>query len=371
VVPALRDGRISLLKAVGCVLIVWHHAVQYSPWAQAHLSAVWPKFHAWLDAQAGMAVQWFLVAGGYLAYPVFARAMRMSTRDATQTVLRRFLRLTAPLFLAMSLSIAVAHALASVGLALMPSWAQDVSWRTWLSHSTLTQDWFGHTALSAGVWYIAIDLQLFAMGMCLSLGLGRVPRAWPWVFAVGVLLSWWHLNTQADWDVTALYFFGAYGAGALLAWSQQQGATTRSLVRGLLIVALLIAQTLQWRDRLCWAAFALLLLASSPTATQRLQRVLARLRLSALVDAVANRSYGMFLIHYALLLGLATLAHFLWQAGDWLPVQLAMVLLALVGLVYVAAGWLERASAWGRASPAARWLLCFLVWTAVALLLLV
>jgi peptidoglycan/LPS O-acetylase OafA/YrhL len=365
-----RDGRISLLKALGCVLIVLHHAVLYSPWT-AHLRDVWPGLHALLDEQAGMAVQWFLVVGGYLAYPAFAQATRFSAKDAADAVFRRFLRLTTPLWLALSVSIAVAHALTLAGLTLMPTWAQALNWRTWLSHSTLTQDGFGHTALSAGVWYVAIDLQLFAMGVCLSLGLGRVPRAWPWIFAAGVLLSWWHFNTHAQWDVTALYFFGAYGAGALLAWAQRQDEKTRWSVCGLLTVALLIAQTLQWRDRLCWAALALLCLACSPSASQRLHRVLPRLRLFRLIEAVAHRSYGIFLIHYALLLGLAALAHVLWQPGHLVPAQLSLFVGVLLGSVYVAAGWLERASVWGKVAPLTSWTLCFLAWTAVTLLLLV
>ena len=73
-------------------------------------------------------------------------------------------------------------------------------------------------ALSAGVWYVAIDFQLFAL-MTLLLWLGRRPR-WPQALLLGLMLaSLFFFNRDEDWDNWALYFFGAYGMGAAAFWA--------------------------------------------------------------------------------------------------------------------------------------------------------
>lgn len=366
-----RDWRISLLKAVACVLIVLHHAVRYSPWAQ-HLQVALPILHTWLNEQASMVVQWFLVAGGYLAFPAFQAALSQPPTAVLGKLGHRFIRLTTPLWLALALAVLISALMVRLIPETAPLWAPDLHWPSWWSHSTLTQDWFGHTALSAGVWYVAIDLQLFALGLGLSLSVSRLPRAWPWLCASLVLLSLWHANTDPGWDVSALYFFGAYGAGTQLAWAEQQGGRTRAFVLTGLLVALLLAQALHWRDRLCWAAVALLLLAASPALTGPLRRWGASLRWAGLVEVLARRSYGIFLIHYALIVAISSASHSLWARWGWMPtLGLSGVAVLLLWASFVAGGLLERAAAWRSLSPRLRWALYFLIWSGVCTALLV
>ena len=57
---------IDILKALACALIVWHHLAFYGPMSDV----AWPLFpglFAWLYNDARMAVQVFLVLGGYLS----------------------------------------------------------------------------------------------------------------------------------------------------------------------------------------------------------------------------------------------------------------------------------------------------------------
>src|SRR5690606_28113044 len=84
--------------------------------------------------------------------------------------------------------------------------------------------------LSAGVWYVAIDLQLFALT---ALGFAAV-GALPWAIArqhaggagqalvvAGIAASLWGFNRVAALDMWAPYFFGAYGLGLLAHWAVQ------------------------------------------------------------------------------------------------------------------------------------------------------
>ena len=59
---------IDLGKALASQLIVWHHLAAYGPVADT-LHAAWPAWMDWLYDYGRMAVQVFLVLGGYLALP--------------------------------------------------------------------------------------------------------------------------------------------------------------------------------------------------------------------------------------------------------------------------------------------------------------
>jgi len=89
----------------------------------------------------------------------------------------------------------------------------------------------------------------------------RLSRALVW--AVG-LASLFYFNCDADWDVWGLYFFGAYGLGALAYWFSQlpSSAARRSRMWGLVALTLL-ALALDFRMRIALALAVALVLALS------------------------------------------------------------------------------------------------------------
>ncbi|MCF8182196.1 MAG: acyltransferase, partial [Burkholderiaceae bacterium] len=97
---------IDLLKACACILIVWHHLVLYSP--MANRVAEWfPLLEAFLLNYALMAVQIFLVVGGYLNAKSWASAVPNSAFDLFTRLLLRYQRLTIPLLVALSVAVAI------------------------------------------------------------------------------------------------------------------------------------------------------------------------------------------------------------------------------------------------------------------------
>jgi len=64
--PAQRLPGVDGLKGGACVLIVWHHLAFYGPMSDVvHAAAPW--LMNWLYTYGRMAVQVFLVIGGFLA----------------------------------------------------------------------------------------------------------------------------------------------------------------------------------------------------------------------------------------------------------------------------------------------------------------
>lgn len=307
-------------KAVASQLIVWHHLVHYGPLAER--ARAWaPRLLDWLDQRALLAVQVFLVMGGYLAArSLWPRAdqPRAALADWPRLVARRWRRLL-PLYAAALLLAMLAAALARHWM-LDPDTPAAPTWPQWLAHLLLLQDVVGQPALSAGVWYVAIDLQLFALLAALAGAAtlwrrhGRAaPGALRWGAGAGVALlaglalaslAWF--NRQPGGDVWAPYFFGSYALGVLAAWGVRDArrAGWCALMVGLAAAGL----WLQWRDRLALALGVALLLLWQPARAR-----LAALRVQPLLAGLAAISYALFLVHYPVSLAVNA------AALRWLP----------------------------------------------------
>jgi peptidoglycan/LPS O-acetylase OafA/YrhL len=104
-------GLINLLKAVAAQLIVLHHLAFYGPMAD-HARALFPALIDWLSSSARIAVQVFLVVGGFLAAKSLAPSGHAGYADPLRAIWRRYTKL-APAFLAATLIAAVASTLAA------------------------------------------------------------------------------------------------------------------------------------------------------------------------------------------------------------------------------------------------------------------
>ncbi len=334
--PAQRLPGVDALKGLACVLIVWHHLAFYGPMSDVVHGAA-PGLMNWLYTYGRMAVQVFLVVGGFLAACSLAPEGRARFGQPLRLILKRYRRLALPLVVAVLITVGVA--------ALVRPWLQHPSvpgvptlWQL-LSHLFLLQDLLGQEALSAGIWYVAIDLQLFAMTV-LILTLVRSERH-RWVVLALAAASLLVFNRRSELDMTGLYFFGAYALGMLAWWASRSERPMRWLlaIAGLGAVALL----LDVRGRLLVAvavALALVWLQRSPLPARWLQR--------AWMLRLGQISYSVFLIHFPVCLLVNAVVTHLW------PGQLAantLGMLAAFGLSLLAGEALYRCVE----SPLARW----------------
>jgi peptidoglycan/LPS O-acetylase OafA/YrhL len=177
----------------------------------------------------------------------------------------------------------------------------------------MLQDIVGVPALSAGLWYVAIDLQLFALMLILMWALRQMALDAYATFAVtlSTAASLLLFNIDPTWDAWGLYFFGAYGLGALAWWSSaSNGPSARRWVLVALIAGLTTLSLIaMWRSRIALAGFTACILAwcGGPASAQHARqtpRALAWL---------SDRSYALFLVHYPVCL------LFNAAAQRWLP----------------------------------------------------
>ena len=292
----LVDG----LKALAAQMVVIHHLVSYGPMAEAAGLAA-PGLAAWFGTYGRWAVQVFLVVAGYLTAQAFCGRPAMLSRPWS-LVAKRYVRLVWPFGVAVTLAVIAAQA--------ARYWTQDPivpgepSLMQYAAHWLLIQGLLGHDSLSTGVWYVAIDFQLFVLTILL-LWASRALRWSGWApLLIGVLtaasLIW--IRTWQDWDNWAPYFYNAYGVGMLIGWlglrdhAHQWVRIALALVLGVLLWQW--AMSLNGRLLIILATGALLWIAGFP-ATQRMGswRNL-RNRVGVCVHYLGATSYALFLMHF-------------------------------------------------------------------------
>ncbi|MFC4930783.1 acyltransferase family protein [Massilia sp. GCM10023247] len=292
-------GVINLFKAVAAQLIVLHHLAFYGPMAD-HARPLMPDLIDWLAGDARIAVQVFLVIGGFLAAKSLSPEGLPGLVNPFATIWRRYLKLAPPFMVAMLLAIG-ASALASTWM-IHDSISAPPSVGQLAAHALLLHDVLGYEALSAGAWYVAIDFQLYAvLSLLLWMG-GRLAgkRVLPWlmplVVTVAVGASLLFFNRDSEWDIWAPYFFGSYGLGVLAWWAGDSVHRPRTVAVLLLMIALpaLVALALDFRSRIAVAvAVACVLVLFGRLGTSSVSNGAWRL-----VSVLGKISYSVFLVHF-------------------------------------------------------------------------
>ena len=204
------------------------------------------------------------------------------------------------------------------------------------AHALLLEGVLGVDSLSAGLWYVAIDFQLFAL-FAVLLWIGRTTRAASMlVLALGTASLFW-FNRNPELDNWAIYFFGSYALGAAAWWASGQRSPMAwiGLMAGVVGAALVV----DFRLRIALAL---------PLATSRHRGFLVSWPRSALLGYLGRISFSVFLVHFPLyLLDNALYAHFAPAAAD-----IALFSLFAAWTASIAAGalfhrWIE--------APAASW----------------
>ena len=261
---AARLPAIDALKAIACVLIVLHHLAFYGPMADISRPLM-PGIIDFLFDYGRMAVQVFLVVSGFLFATRFTPASP-ALGAPLALLFQRYTRLVVPYSAALLLAIACSAV--------------------------------------AGVWYVAIDFQLFALAVLLLWLPHRlaarfparagVPRVGAVLLVAGMTLaSLFGFNRDAWWDETALYFFGSFGLGILCSWALR--LPRPALWLGLLTLAAAAALAVDFRERIAVATGVMLFLAFTARSG-----LLHTLPVPAAVSRLAQISYSVFLVHFPL-----------------------------------------------------------------------
>jgi peptidoglycan/LPS O-acetylase OafA/YrhL len=296
---ARQFGLINLLKAGAAQLIVLHHLAFYGPMAD-QARPLMPALIDWLDNYARIAVQVFLVVGGFLAAKSLSPQAHPGIGKPFGTIWRRYIKLAPPFMVAMLLAIA-ASALARLwmthdSISPPPTLAQLGA------HLLLLHGVLGYESLSAGAWYVAIDFQLYALATLLLWSAGRLAgqRLLPWLMPVlitlGICASLLYFNRDAGWDEWAPYFLGSYGLGMLAWWASDSARRPGdvTLLLAMMVLPTLVALAIDFRSRIAVAlvvACVLFLFGRGRLASGRSQGW-------TLVNRLATISFSVFLVHF-------------------------------------------------------------------------
>ncbi len=334
----LRFPLIDAFKAVASQLIVLHHLAFYGPMSDlAQPLAPWVM--GWLSQDARMAVQVFLVIGGFLAARSLApNGVLVDTASPLALLRSRYLKLVPPYAAALLVAVACA-ALARAWMTHDATPQPPGLWQIAV-HLLLLHDVLEVEALSAGVWYVAIDFQLFALltgvlwlarrlghgeaGLASAVGVGAVLVA---MLASASLL---HFNRYPDWDVWALYFAGAYGLGVLAYWLSDRSRSHAWLIA--LAVVTTAALAVEFRTRIALALSVALLLAWG-----RRAQFIDRWPNNRALAYLGKISYAVFLLNFPVALVVnAAFARFAPAQPAWqmLGLLLAWLLVNMAGAAF-------------------------------------
>jgi peptidoglycan/LPS O-acetylase OafA/YrhL len=334
-------------KGIACLLIVLHHLCRYGPMPDG-AAVLAPALIGWLGRDGRLAVQVFLVIAGFLAAASLAPqgVLRMQ-QHPWQRIWQRYARLAMPYLAALCLAVLVAAAVRpwfiDEAVPAPPGFLQL------LAHGLLLQDLLGYEALSTGVWYVAIDFQLFTLALAVILLAEWVQGRWPpgavrtgWLTGVLMLalvvLSLALFNLQDELDSTALYFFGAYGMGMLAYWTGRLEHAGRWSGAVLLLLALGGAALMwEWRIRIAIALVTAVALALARRGGW-LGKPPAPLAAPPLLW-LGRISYSLFLIHFPLILLVNALVARLGAHSPWVDL---LGMAAALGLSVAGAALLYR-----------------------------
>lgn len=338
VATATRIPGIELLKALASQFILLHHLSAYGPLSEA-AGTFAPDLTGWLFEYGRMAVQVFLVAGGFLAARGLARGNPASGAFPLGRIARRSLRLSVPYCAALGLAVA--------GSAIADAWMDDDAIPTRpsagraLAHVLMLQDILGYQSLMAGAWYIPIDLQLFSL-TALLLWVGRSAvfgRVLVLGLAAASLLAF---NRNPRWDVWAVYFLGSYGLGAAAWWSSSRERSLAWMGGIAMVAGIALALDFRLRIAIALAVAVGLTLGVRSGALERWPR-------SRPADFLGRISFSLFLVHFPVVL-LINAAYV--QSGLEAPVGAVAALfvawLASIGVATVFHRFVEGPVASGR-----------------------
>jgi peptidoglycan/LPS O-acetylase OafA/YrhL len=302
-----RSFTVDIFKVIAAQCIVWHHLSGYGPMAEV-IRASWPVLAEEFYDHARIAVQVFLVVSGFLA------AQSVGTRPVTHplaSIFKRYLRLV-PFYLLVIALISLAVAWARP--AIQGDWLPDAPTLGQLgAHALLITAFLDYPALSSGVWYVAIDFQLYVLMALLAFVL-RPTRALSLGVATVCAVSMLWFNRILSLDNWAIYFFGAYGLGVLAAWAKRSRWDA--------------ALWLEFRTRLTLALATAVWLVIRPKGSPHwtpAKRVVHRL---------ANSAYAQFLTHF----GLIVMFSSMWNTSQFSSAGTALALCAFIWLCSIGLG---------------------------------
>ena len=328
----MRSAFIDNVKGISCLFIMLHHLAFYGPMSDVAMIAL-PETIDFLIVYGRMAVAVFLVIGGFLTGQKLFEQNIFSDRSALLLIWHKYQRLVIPYSAAIALAIICSYVASYLmqhsSIPEAPSIAQLIS------HLFFLQNLIGYESLSAGLWYVAMDFQLFTVTVLIVFLINDlILKTWSHkktsrvsliTVALITLMSMFIFNLDEHYDNTFLYFYVAYGLGILAA--RMSRSSSKNFLLFLMLDILIFALYLDFRGRVLIAgvvAAALCLGYQNLWLNAKIwENPLAKL---------GRMSYSIFLVHFPISLVVSGIWTHWYPNDPWMNV-LGMITSATLSLL--------------------------------------
>jgi peptidoglycan/LPS O-acetylase OafA/YrhL len=329
----MRSAFLDNIKGIACLLIVFHHLAFYGPMSDVANAVIPNGIHFFFD-YGRLAVAVFLCLGGFLTGLKLSEPNFFTKHSVQQVIWQKYLRLVLPYLGAIALAIAASFVASRLmqhhSISAMPDVPQL------LSHLFFLQNILGYESLSAGLWYVAIDFQLFAFCALVVFLVEKLsPASWSYrstrlisltIFSGLTIASVMFFNLYDLFDIWFFYFFAAYGLG-LLAACLAKNQAHRVLILSVVAVTIFSLYYQEFRERLLIALLMAFLLFSSYQSGWSQSKLW-----NNPLKKIGEMSYSIFLVHFPVSLVISGIWVKLYPSDPWMNV-LGMGLSALLSLL--------------------------------------
>ena len=290
-----RFGLLEACKGLAACIIVGHHFCEYSPRSNV-ADQFAPDLMYGIYNYGLFVVHLFFVFGGFVL-AITMTDKPISWKKAWLAFGLRYLRLAPPYLVMLILLIAASRAM--LGHAMNPPLIESFSWWQLLAHVFFLQDVLGYGNLSAGTWYLCIDLQyagFFLLIQSILVIIGKTtgqenfgPSAMSAIlFPFGIVSTWYWSRELAN-DIYVFYFLGSLVLGTLVGWTLQ--GRIHWLIFPLYVIAMTASLIIELRPRI------LVAIGSSLT-IYAVVRFFPKGSVPRPLLWLGKVSYSLFLIHY-------------------------------------------------------------------------
>ena len=314
-------------------MIVFHHLAFYGPMSDV-ANQVIPQTLDFLIYHARLAVAVFLCVGGFLTGLKLSEPNFFVKHSVQQVIWHKYLRLVIPYLGAIALAIAASFVASRLmqhhSISAMPDVPQL------LSHLFFLQNILGYESLSAGLWYVAIDFQLFAVCALVVFLVEKLsPASWSYritrsisliIFCALTIASVVFFNRDDVYDVWFIFFFATYGLGFLAA-HLAKSHSHQFLILSVVAITIFSLYYQDFRERLLIALLMAFLLFSSYQSSWSQSRFW-----NNPLRKIGEMSYSIFLVHFPVSLVISGIWVHVYPSDPWMNV-LGMGLSASLSLL--------------------------------------
>jgi len=329
----VRSAFLDNIKGIACLLIVFHHLAFYGPMSDV-ANQVIPQTLDFLIYHARLAVAVFLCVGGFLTGLKLSEPNFFVKHSVQQVIWHKYLRLVIPYLGAIALAIAASFVASRLmqhhSISAMPDVPQL------LSHLFFLQNILGYESLSAGLWYVAIDFQLFAVCALVVFLVEKLsPASWSYritrsisliIFCALTIASVVFFNRDDVYDVWFIFFFATYGLGFLAA-HLAKSQSHQVLILSVVAITIFSLYYQDFRERLLIALLMAFLLFNSYQSSWSQSRFW-----NNPLRKIGEMSYSIFLVHFPVSLVISGIWVHVYPSDPWMNV-LGMGLSASLSLL--------------------------------------